>query len=164
MRRKDREMDQDFAYYVIDKAPFATMSMMRTDGSAYGIPISVVREGDHLYFHSAMEGEKIESIVNQNQVCISAVCRCRPVPDKFTLEYESAVLFGKACLVTEKEEKIHGLSLLCERFAKQNMEHFQEAIERSLGRTAVVRVDIISVTGKRKKYDDQGVEMKWGRI
>lgn len=164
MRRNDREMDQTFAYYVIDKAPFATISMVRPDGSAYGIPISIVREGDHLYFHSAMEGEKVESILHQNEVCISAVSRCRPVPDKFTLEYESAVLWGKAYLISEKEEKIHGLSLICQRFAKENMAHFQEAIQRSLARTAVIRVDITKVTSKRKKYDANGIEMKWGRM
>ena len=164
MRRNDREMNQEFAYYVIDKAPFATISMVRPDGSAYGIPISVVREDDHFYFHSAMEGEKLESILYQNEICISAVSRCRPVPDKFTLEYESAVVWGKAYLVSEKEERIHGLSLICQRFAKQNMDHFQDAIDRSLGRTAVIRVAITKVTGKRKKYDASGVEMKWGRM
>lgn len=164
MRRQDREMDRDFAYRVVDKAPFATISMIRADGSAYGIPISVVREDDHFYFHSAMEGEKIESMASQDRVCISAVSRCKPVPGKFTLEYESAVFFGKVFPVSDQEEKIHGLSLLCQRFAKQNMDHFQEAIERSLERTAVFRIDIISVTGKRKKYDSQGVEMKWGRM
>ena len=162
MRRNDREMNQEFAFYVIDKAPFATISMVRPDGSAYGIPISVVREDDH--FYSAMEGEKLESILHQNEICISAVSRCRPVPDKFTLEYESAVVWGKAYLVSEKEERIHGLSLICQRFAKQNMDHFQDAIDRSLGRTAVIRVDITKVTGKRKKYDASGVEMKWGRM
>ena len=44
------------------------------------------------------------------------------------------------------------------------MDHFQDAIDRSLGRTAVIRVDITKVTGKRKKYDASGVEMKWGRM
>ena len=110
MRRNDREMNQEFAYYVIDKAPFATISMVRPDVSAYGIPISVVREDDHFYFHSAMEGEKLESILYQNEICISAVSRCRPVPDKFTLEYESAVVWGKAYLVSEKEVRSQGSS------------------------------------------------------
>ncbi len=164
MRRKDREMDQEFAYYVVDKAPFATISMVRTDGTAYGIPISIVREENHFYFHSAMEGEKIESILHQNEICISAVSRCKPVPDRFTLEYESAVFFGKAVMVKAKEEKIHGLSLLCQRFAKQNMNNFQEAVERSLDRTEVIRIDITQTTGKRKQYDSDGVEMKWGRM
>lgn len=41
--------------------------MVRPDGSAYGIPISVVREDDHFYFHSAMEGEKLESILYQTK-------------------------------------------------------------------------------------------------
>ncbi|MBM6828818.1 pyridoxamine 5'-phosphate oxidase family protein [Anaerotignum lactatifermentans] len=164
MRRKDREMDQQFAYGVLDRAPYATISMVRPDGSAYGIPISIVREEDHFYFHSAMEGEKIDSLVARPEICVSAVSRCRPVKDRFTMEYESAVIFGKAVMVEDDEEKVHGLRLLCQRFCPENMAEFDVSIARSLKRTAVIRVDISSVTGKRKKYDKEGKEMKWGRM
>lgn len=164
MRRKDREMDKEFAYNVVDKAPFATISMVRADKTAYGVPISIVREGNHFYFHSAMEGEKIESLFKQPQVCISAVSKCKPVSSQFTLEYESAVFFGNAVMVKEKEEKIHGLFLLCKKFANENMHHFQKAVEGSLERTAVIRIDITHITAKRKQYDKNGVEMKWGRM
>ena len=54
------------------------------------------------------------------------------------------------------------LSLACHR---QHMDAFDEAIRRSLHRTAVVRIDLTSApTGKRKQYDKQGEEMKYGRM
>ena len=68
-------------------------------------------------------------------------------------------------IVTEDAEKIHGLRLICERFLPQHMDAFDQSIARSLSRTAVVRITLTEPpTGKRKQYDKEGVEMKYGRI
>ena len=45
------------------------------------------------------------------------------------------------------------------------MDAFDSAVARSLSRTAVVRVTLSAPpTGKRKQYDKNGDEMKWGRM
>ena len=68
-------------------------------------------------------------------------------------------------IVTEDAEKIHGLRLICERFLPQHMDAFDQSIARSLSRTAVVRITLTEPpTGKRKQYDKEGVEMKYGRM
>ena len=76
------------------------------------------------------------------EVCLSAVTRCAPTvgpkDGSFTLQYKSAIAFGKAEIVTEDAEKIHGLRLISERFLPQHMDAFDESIARSLSRTAVV--------------------------
>ena len=67
--------------------------------------------------------------------------------------------------MTEDAEKIHGLRLICERFLPQHMDAFDQSIARSLSRTAVVRITLTEPpTGKRKQYDKEGVEMKYGRM
>ena len=64
----------------------------------------------------------------------------------------------------EEEEKIHALRLLCERHVPTNMENFDREMRRSLAVTAVWKVSMDSITGKRKKYDKNGEEMKFGRM
>lgn len=45
------------------------------------------------------------------------------------------------------------------------MDAFDDAIRRSLGRTAVVRITLTAPpSGKRKQYDRNGDEMKYGRM
>ena len=68
MRRKDREMNKDFAFSVLDKAPFVTLSMVNED-KPYSVPVSIARDNDILYFHCALEGTKID-ILNKNKMCI----------------------------------------------------------------------------------------------
>ena len=75
MRKASREMDATFAFEVLDKAPYVTVSFTRPDGSPY--------------------------------------------------------------IVSDKEEKIEAM--------------------RAITLTA-------PPTGKRKQYDKQGEEMKWGRM
>lgn len=164
MRRKDREMPEEFAWEVTDKCEWATLGMVASDGMPYCIPVSIVREDKTVYFHSAQNGFKIDCLKHQSQVCISCVGDTFRTPDKFTTEFESAVLRGIAVEVTEDAEKIHALRLLCQRHTPNNMKNFEEAISKSLFRTAVWRIDVQEITGKRKKYDAEGKEMKFGRM
>lgn len=71
--------------------------------------------------------------------------------NNFTEYYHSAVAIGRTGLVTDNTEKIEALKLLCERFLPRHMEHFDEAIARSLDRTTVVKITLIEPpVGKAK--------------
>ena len=83
-------------------------------------------------------------------MCISCVGRTKNVPEEFTTEFESAIIRGKAFEVTEKEEKIHALKLICLRYAESNMANFDSAIEQSLTRTGIWKIEIEDITGKAK--------------
>lgn len=163
MRRKDREMDREFALCVVDKCEYAVLGMTDSDGMAYTVPISIVRDGDNVYFHSAQSGMKVDCLARDDRVCLTCVGDTNRLKDKFTTEFESAIARGRAYAVTDVKEKIHALRLLCERHTPENMHEFDAAIERSLARTAVYRIEIDEISGKRKKYDADGKEMKFGR-
>ena len=151
MRRTDRREDERFAFEVLDKAEYAVISMIDEDGLPYCVPISAVRIGKVLYFHSAEIGRKTEAMLKGPDVCITAAVDVVSAEDKFTTYFKSAVVRGKAVNVTDDEEKTIALKAICERFTPSNMADFDNAVKRSLPRTAVWRVDIESTTGKQKK-------------
>lgn len=170
MRKESREMDSKWALEIMRKAPYITVSFTRADGTAYGVPLSLACVSDDLwYFHCAPEGDKLEAIAVHPEVCLSAVTKCQPTvgpkDGSFTLQYRSAIAFGKAEIVTDTEEKIQALRAISQRFLPQHMDAFEEAVRRSLHRTAVVRITLLAPpTGKRKQYDQNGDEMKYGRM
>lgn len=170
MRKKSREMDAQWALEVMRKAPYITVSFTRADGTAYGVPLSLACTDDRTwYFHCALEGDKLDAIAAHPQVCLSAVTKCAPTvgpkDGSFTLQYRSAIAFGTAELVTDDAEKIRALRAISERFLPQHMDAFDDAIARSLHRTVVVRITLTEPpTGKRKQYDRNGEEMKYGRM
>ena len=170
MRKASREMDSAVALEVLEKAPYVTVSFSHTDGTPYGVPLSLARTDDKtLYFHCALEGEKLDCIAANPNVALSAVTRCTPTvgpkDGSFTLQYKSAMAVGKAEIVTDRDEKIEALRAICQRFLPKHMDAFDDAIARSLERTAVVKITLTAPpTGKRKQYDKQGEEMKWQRM
>ena len=97
------------------------------------------------------------------------VTKCAPTvgpkDGSFTLQYKSAMAVGKAEMVTDRDEKIEALRTICQRFLPKHMDAFDDAIKRSIERTAVVKITLTEPpTGKRKQYDKEGEEMKWQRM
>lgn len=166
MRKKSREMNSVWALEVMHKAPYITVSFTDAMGRPYGLPLSLASaDGVNWYFHCAPEGKKLDAIKIHPEVCLSAVTRCTPTVGPkdatFTLQYKSAIAFGKATIVEDDAEKTKGLRLICERFLPDHMAAFDSSINRSLHRTAVVRITLTEPpVGKRKQYDENGDEMK----
>lgn len=147
MRKAERQKDAQWAFDVFDKAPYITVSMMRPDGTPYGVPLNVVRKDTTtFYFHCASEGEKIDCLKSNPIVSLSAVSRCTPKyedeKNNFTEYYHSAIAIGTSAFVTDDAEKVEALRLLCERFLPKYMGHFEDAILRSLDRTTVIRITL----------------------
>ena len=170
MRKESREMDSTWAIQVMHKAPYITVSMLRPDGTVYAVPLSLASTDENTwYFHCAMEGDKLDALRANPDVCLTAVTRCAPTvgpkDGSFTLQFRSATAFGKASIVEDSDEKIKAMRAICERFLPHHMDAFDISISRSLSRTTVVRIDLTTPpTGKRKEYDHNGEEMKWGRM
>lgn len=151
MRRKDRERDEAFARNVLDRCEYAMLAMADEEGAPYCVPISPVMVDGDICFHCARHGRKVDLMRANPRVCVSAACDTRLVPEDFTTEFASAVAFGHASEVTDDAEKVRVLRALCERYAASNMAGFDDAIERSLKRTAIWKVSIDSITGKAKQ-------------
>lgn len=185
MRRKDREMDRTFGMELIDRAEYGVVSMIDED-KPYGLPLSIVRIGDSLYFHSAKEGRKVNVVAHNPRVSIVFVGE-KTIPENytndeleemksdpakaiqfissvFTTEFESVIVTGNVSIVDEDREKIQAMRAVCEKYTPDKMKYFGTAIQAGISRTNVYQVKIEELTAKRKKYDDAGVEMKWERM
>ncbi|MBG9986523.1 pyridoxamine 5'-phosphate oxidase family protein [Facklamia sp. DSM 111018] len=184
MRRDDREMPADFAYYVIDKSTFGTLAIP-DQPYPYSLPLSIARVGQTLYFHSANEGKKVTLLNDEPKVCISFVGEVS-VPNLysdqeikdieanpnewsklartvFTTQFESAIVYGTIRKITDPKELRKGLRAIAKKYVSNRYPLVDKAINTALDRVQVYAIDINHLTGKRKKYDSQGIEMKNSR-
>jgi nitroimidazol reductase NimA-like FMN-containing flavoprotein (pyridoxamine 5'-phosphate oxidase superfamily) len=150
MRRADRERDRSFAEHVVDSCLYAALATVNENGSPYCVPLSIVRDGEWIYFHCARGGHKIDNLKNRNRVCLSCVGNVEEPPDRFTVVYESAIVFGRAEEVLEDEEKIRALRLLCERHTPANMAAFDDEMAREYQAAAVWKIHIEEISGKQR--------------
>lgn len=182
MRRKDREMDFDFGLLIIDKSIYATIAVVDELGEPYAIPISTARVGNNIYMHSAKAGRKVELFTNRKSVTMVFVGEVK-VPELytaqeledlaideskgsllarrvFTTEYESAIIRGRINVVDDEAERIQALTALSMKYCASKEELIPMAIRSGGPRAQVYKVEIEELTAKRKKYSEEGEEMK----
>ena len=58
MRRKDRQMSEEFAWEVLDKCEYAFLAMTAEDGTPYGLPLTIVRDADTCIFIAPWREER----------------------------------------------------------------------------------------------------------
>lgn len=148
MRRKECERDEAFAWEVLKHAVYATVSMVRPDGTPYATPVNVVGDEVYqtLYFHCAGAGERWELLKNGAPVCVSAVSTATLLPNEFDTAYRSAVFQGRAEVVTDEGEKMKAMLLLCTAFDPKGMGRFDEVMSRCTAQ--VIRIVPEVITGK----------------
>ena len=151
MRRKERQRDESFAWDVLKKAPFVTVSMIGEDGAPYSVPVNAVVDDAYrvLYFHCAGAGEKWEVLKTNPQVCLTAVSRMSIVPNEFDTAYDSAVVRGQAQVVTDDGERTKALLLLVESLDPKGMGGLAAYMERCFAATQVVKIVPSQITGKQ---------------
>lgn len=148
MRRKDRERDADFAWRVLETAPYATLSTVNKAGEPCSVPVSPARLGDAIVFHCAVAGEKLDNLTANPSVCLSAVSRADILAEQYTMAYDSAVFHGRAQIVTDPRQRRAAIRAITARYAPEHMAKFDEVFEKEAPRTVIVRIEPTSVTGK----------------
>ena len=124
------------------------LATVGADGWPYAVPVNHVLAGDALYLHCATEGHKLENIAHEERVSFCTVASARVLPEALSTLYESAVVFGRAALVTDPAEKLRSLELLAVRFCGEVTPEAAKAIAASASRTVVVRIRIERIAGK----------------
>jgi len=148
IRRRDRALTEEQAREILAGAEHGVLATLGADGWPYAIPVNHVLSGDALYIHCAMEGHKLENIAHEERVSFCAVARATVLPARLSTLYESAIVFGRAALVTDPMEKRRALELLAVRFCGALSPEAEKAIATSASRTAVVRIRLERIAGK----------------
>ncbi len=151
MRRKDRELSQAETIEILKKGDYGVLSTIGENGYPYGVPLNYVFTGDSIYFHCAQEGHKKDNIAYDNRVCFTVVTRHEPIPEKFSTSYESAVVFGTAIQVKNKDEKKYALTEMIRKFSPDHAEKGAAYINSDADKTAVFCIKIEKMSGKARQ-------------
>ena len=152
VRRQDRLLDEARARKILASAQYGYMSMIDLDGKPYGVPVNFVWDGDDaIYIHCAPEGKKIDILECYDHVSFCVVGNVNLLPGQFTTEYESIILDCEVTIPTYDEERLHALELIIKKFSPQHFDTGMRYAHKSLPRTCIVRLDILSWSAKAKK-------------
>ena len=151
MRRSDKEVtNQEEVEEILSNALVGRLGTC-LNNIPYITPVNFVYDKDKIYFHSALEGRKIENITSNPNICFeideikSIIPGQRPCAT--TTEYKSIIIFGNIQIVTDIEEKTFALNKLIEKYAPQSPK--LSSSSRAIARTNVLVIGIKEMTAKQ---------------
>lgn len=150
IRRIDRAISENESRDILKKGEYGILSTVSVDGQPYGVPLSFIYTRDVIYFHCALEGQKVDNIKGNNGVSFCVVGKTEVLPDKFGTKYESVIVFGKVSEV-KGDEKQKGLLELLKKYSPGFIKEGLQYIENIGGKTRVYKIVIESMTGKSRK-------------
>jgi uncharacterized protein len=149
IRRKDRALSSEDALRVLRRAEYGVLSSVGADGQPYGVPLSFCVIDDAIYFHSALEGHKLDNITDNPRVSFCVVGDTEILPDKFGTKYTSAIVFGAAEEVfgDDKQRAFEGL---VSKYSADYVDKSVKYIEGMSAKARVFRVRVESISGKAR--------------
>lgn len=152
MRRKDRQLSAAEAWDILSRAEYGTLSTAGENGYPYSVPFNFACEGGRIYLHcSTAAGCTLRNLALSDKVCFTAVGRTKPLPERFATLYESAVVFGRARLLDDPEEKRRGLVLLLKKYSPDFMAAGEEYIKKLFDETGVIEICAEHISGKARR-------------
>ncbi|CAB1079966.1 hypothetical protein D1AOALGA4SA_7663 [Olavius algarvensis Delta 1 endosymbiont] len=150
MRRKDRAITEDEALALLNAAEYGVLSTVADNGKAYGVPLNYCVIDDFIYFHCAVEGQKIDNISHNKSVSFCAVGNTKILPDKFGTIYESVIVSGEIEEVFDSDKQL-ALEGLLHKYSSEFIDEGLKYIEGLKEKTKVFKITINTVTGKARK-------------
>lgn len=150
LRRKDRAISNDEAIAILNKAEYGVLSTVSPDGKPYGVPLNFCIIDHCLYFHCAIEGQKIDNIEKNKSVSFCAVGDNKILPDKFGTQYESVIVSGEAEEIFDDNKQI-ALEGILKKYSSNYFEKGLEYIETLKAKTRVFKISILHVSGKARR-------------
>ena len=141
---------------ILERAPVGRLGL--ADGEEpYVVPLNFVYDDGRIYFHSGVEGRKLEIIKSNPRVCfevdeIGEVVLNEGAVCFSTAYYKSVIALGTARLLEEDDEKMQALDLLMKKYAAGRK--YEPIPEHAMAIVGVCEIKIDKMTCKANMPDD----------
>ena len=150
LRRKDRAITDDEAMAILNNTEYGVLSTVSPDGKPYGVPLSFCIIDKSIYFHCAIEGQKIDNIDKNKSVSFCAVGKTEILPDKFGTKYESVIVLGEVEEIFDDNKQI-ALEGMLKKYSSNYFEQGLEYAKTLKTKTRVFKINIIHLSGKARR-------------
>jgi len=149
-RRKDHAITEEEAIALLKKAEYGVLSTVTENGKPYGVPLNFCIIDHCIYFHCAVEGQKIDNIKQNKSVSFCAVGNTEILPDKFGTKYESVIVSGEIEEVFDVNKQL-ALEGLLHKYSPEFIDKGIKYIEGLKEKARVFKITINKLTGKARK-------------
>ncbi len=150
MRRIRQQLPADETIKILHDSTAGVLAVCGDNGYPYAVPVSYVYADGKIYFHSALQGHKIDAICSNPKVSFCVIDKDDIKPQEFTTYFRSVIAFGKARIIEDDAEKMSTLRLLATRYSDSSVtpEMTDKEIAGGFDHMLMVEITIEHITGK----------------
>ena len=148
MRRIKQLLSKAETIEILQSCTSGVLAVTGDDDYPYAVPLSYAYQDGKIYFHSAKAGHKLDGIANNSKVSFCVIQTDHVIQESLTSHFRSAIVFGKARILTDDREKKAALECLVEKYFPDNLAAGRAEIEREWERVCVTEIAIEHMTGK----------------
>jgi nitroimidazol reductase NimA-like FMN-containing flavoprotein (pyridoxamine 5'-phosphate oxidase superfamily) len=148
MRRKRQELPETETIAMLETCTSGVLAVYGDDGYPYAVPLSFAYDDGKLYFHSATAGHKIDALEHDAKASFCVIAADDVVQSRFTTHFRSAIVFGRARVVTDDGEKRHALDCLVKKYSPDYVDAAGAEIDGDWNRVCVIELVIEHMSGK----------------
>ncbi|MEY4875857.1 MAG: hypothetical protein RL708_1006, partial [Bacteroidota bacterium] len=154
IRGAKREVNDEQTVYEILDAGFLCHIAFQHQGQTMMIPTAYGRKGDEIYLHGSTKNFMLNQILDGQTVCISVthldgIVLARTLFDT-GVNYRSTVLFGKAILVEDENERMEGMKIITESVIKGRWNEVNLGTDQQIKATMVIKFKIEKASAKMR--------------
>ncbi len=153
MLRKDQEITEKSDIEAIIRASVVCHLALSDKDQPYIVPLCFGYRDNTLYFHSGVNGRKLEILKKNPSVCFEFEMNVGILEAEeacsWNMAYQSVIGFGKAVFLEDIAEKQMALGIIVGQYSDTTF----ELPDAKLRKTTVIKVPIDSMTGKRSSKD-----------
>ncbi len=150
-----QNIQQEGIQDVLKNAQILRVAMV--DGNKpYVVPVNFGYDDGHLYFHSKMNGKKMDILARNPEVCFEMDYGFELITNelacKWSSRFKSVVGFGTAAILTDVKDKIAGYDAIMRKYGGDKKFEYDE---KQVAHSAVVCITISEMNYKFKgKWDE----------
>ena len=148
---KRGHFDRETVYGILDEG-FICHVGFAPEGQPFVIPTGYARDGDTLYIHGSAASRMLRTLSTGLDVCVTVTIIDGLVLARsafhHSMNYRSVVIFGRATLVEDREEKMAALLALSEHIIRGRWADVREPTEQEMKATTVLSLPLVEASAK----------------
>jgi uncharacterized protein len=162
IRGNKRSANDEASVYEILDAGFLCHIAFQHEGQTMMIPTAYGRKDDSILIHGSAKNFMMNQLLDEQTACISVthldgIVLARTLFDT-SANYRSVVLFGKATIIEDYDERIEALKIITENIIKGRWNEVPIGNENEIKATMLIKIKIDSASAKIRNGCPQGDE------
>ena len=141
MRRKNQLLSNSQSISILEKCSSGVLAVSGDDNYPY--------YDNKIFFHVAKSGYKLDAIKNNNKVSFCVIEKDDIKPKEYTTYYRSVIVFGKAFIIDDDNQKRKAIEKLALKYyPNDNESNRNNVIDKEYDAFYIIELHIEYMTGK----------------